>query len=66
VQWLKEVFLKYWIDWEKSSKDESEGFSKTEKGNMLLSDSTWLGLKMTCKLIYLFIIYEWNAIYVHR
>ena len=31
--------------------ENREGFSKTEKGNMLLSHPTRLGFKMTCKLL---------------
>ena len=44
--------LTYLIDWENDV--EGQGFSKTEKGNMLLSHPTRLGLKMTCKVLYLY------------
>ena len=51
LQWLEDEFMTYLTDWERSV-EEREGFSKTEKGNMLLSHPTRLGLKMTCNLLY--------------
>ena len=44
--WLVEYFLKYLDDWERSV-NECPGFSKPEKSNMLLSEETMHGLKMT-------------------
>ena len=46
VQWLRNVFLKYLDDWEKSV-DERPGFTKEQKNLMLLSPATRLGLRMT-------------------
>ena len=40
--------MKYLTDWE-GGVEKCVGFNKTEKGKMLLSDSTQLGLKMTCE-----------------
>ena len=40
--------MKYLNDWEKSV-EQREGFSKTEKGTMLLSQPTRKGLKMACE-----------------
>ena len=40
--------MKYLTDWEESV-EKREGFSKTEKGKMLLSQPTRLGLKTTCE-----------------
>ena len=46
VQWLTEVFLPYLEEWE-TSVSERSGFTKIEKGMMLLSRETRLGLKIT-------------------
>ncbi len=46
IQWLRDVFLKYLDDWEKSV-DERPGFTKEQKNLMLLSPATRLGLRMT-------------------
>jgi len=43
-----EEFYQYLKNWEKCV-EERTGFSKTEKGTMLLSVETQLGLKMDCK-----------------
>ena len=53
LQWLEEEFMMYLIDWE-NNVEGRQGFSKTEKGNILLSHPTRLGLKMTCKVLYLY------------
>ena len=42
--------MKYLNDWEKSV-EWREGYSKTEKGTMVLSQPTRQGLKMACKYI---------------
>ena len=47
-QWLKETFLGYLSEWEKSV-NERPGFSKLAKKAMLLSPETRLGLKTTGK-----------------
>lgn len=49
-QWLKETFLGYLDDWEKSVKAR-EGFSAAQKTAMLLSAETRLGLRITGKLV---------------
>ena len=46
VQWLTEVFLPYLDEWE-TSVSERSGFTKTERGMMLLSRETRLGLRIT-------------------
>ena len=50
LQWLENDFLPYLAEWE-SIADARKGFTKTEQGNMLLSHSTRLGLKMTSKYV---------------
>ena len=47
MQWLEQDFLKYLASWELSV-EERPGYSKTEKGRMLLSPATRLGIRMTC------------------
>ena len=49
-QWLEREFLGYIKEWEKSI-EMREGYSKTEKNKMLLSDETRKGLKMTGMII---------------
>lgn len=51
IQWLTEVFLPYLDDWERSVADR-EGYSRSEKGMMLLSNETRVGLKITGLGIY--------------
>ena len=46
VQWLTEVFLPY-LDERETSVSERSGFTKTERGMMLLSRETRLGLRIT-------------------
>lgn len=46
MQWLRNVFLVYLDDWEKTV-NERPGYSKEEKSRMLLSPATRLGLRMT-------------------
>lgn len=46
LQWLRDEFLVYLDEWEKSVNDRP-GFSKEEKNLMLLSPATRLGIKMT-------------------
>ena len=46
LQWLTEVFLPYLDEWE-DSVSERPGFTKTEKGMMLLSRETRMGLRIT-------------------
>ena len=46
VQWLTEVFLPYLDEWEDSVSERS-GFTKTQKGMMLLSRETRMGLRIT-------------------
>ena len=48
MQWLKDEFLPYLDDWEKSVR-KREGFTNAQKKRMLLSDQTILGLRMTGK-----------------
>ena len=48
LQWLKQEFLPFLDNWEKSVQGR-EGFTDTEKKRMLLSDQTTLGLRMTGK-----------------
>ena len=48
LQWLTDVFLPYLDEWEKSV-GEREGFTRSEKGMMLLSNETRLGLRITGK-----------------
>ena len=47
LQWLEQDFLGYLAAWE-SSVEERPGYTKTEKGRMLLSPATRLGIRMTC------------------
>ena len=44
VQWLKDDFLKYLEEWEKSV-ERRDGFTKEEKQRMLLSAETRLGFR---------------------
>ena len=44
--WLKNVFLKYFDDWE-SNIAQRQGFTKTEKEKMFISKQTKIGLKIT-------------------
>ena len=46
LQWLRDEFLVYLDEWEKSVNDRP-GFSKEEKNLMLLSPATRLGIRMT-------------------
>ena len=48
MQWLKNEFLPYLDDWEKSVR-ERKGFTDAQKKRMLLSDQTILDLRMTGK-----------------
>ena len=48
LQWLKDNFLAYLDEWEKSVMDRP-GFEDDEKKNMMLSSETLLGLRMTGK-----------------
>ena len=48
LQWLRDVFLPYLDNWEKSV-DERPGFSRDEKNRMLLTPATRLGLRITSK-----------------
>ena len=50
IQWLEEEFLPYLDQWEKSV-EAREGFTKTQKKQMLLSSETRLGLRMTGMLL---------------
>eukprot|EP00731_Ephydatia_muelleri_P023298 Em0015g881a len=50
LKWLVECFLKYLEDWERSVVGRS-GFSLAEKSNMLLSEETLYGLKMTSSCV---------------
>ena len=50
IQWLEEEFLPYLDQWEKSV-EAREGFTKTQKKQMLLSSETHLGLRMTGMLL---------------
>lgn len=47
IQWLKDEFLPYLDDWEKSVQARKGKLSKTEKNLMMLSRETLLGLRMT-------------------
>ena len=49
LQWLKEDFLGYLSEWEKSVKQRT-GFTSSQKAMMLLSKETVEGLKITGKL----------------
>ena len=46
MQWLKEEFLGFLDEWEKSVEDR-QNFSNFEKNKMLLSNETRLGLRLT-------------------
>lgn len=46
IQWLKEEFLGYLDKWE-ASVQAREGFDKTAKNKMLLSEATRSGLRFT-------------------
>lgn len=46
IQWLKEEFLPYLNEWEKSVK-ERDKFSDLAKKKMLLSRETLLGIRIT-------------------
>ena len=46
LQWLREGFLGFLDKWEKSV-EEREGYTKKQKNNMLLSQETRLGLRLT-------------------
>lgn len=64
VQWLTERFLPYLDDWK--SVDGREGVTKAEKGMMLLSSETRLGLRITgehshaCNSLGLYIIHVYT------
>ena len=47
-QWLEEDFLGYLDAWE-SSVNSRPGYTKTEKGKMMLSPATRIGLRITCE-----------------
>ena len=46
LQWLKNEFLQYFIDWEKSIEDRT-GFEEKEKEKMFISRQTMEGIKIT-------------------
>ena len=48
MQWLKEEFLPYLLDWEESVA-KRKGYSKKEKAMMVLSNETRLGIQITGK-----------------
>ena len=50
LQWLTEVFLPY-LDELEDGVNERPGFTKTQKGMMLLSRETRMGLKITGLLL---------------
>jgi len=48
MQWLKEEFLLYLLEWEESV-GKRKGYSKKEKAMMVLSNETRLGIQITGK-----------------
>ena len=64
IQWLEEEFLPYLDQWEKSV-EAREGFTKTQKKQMLLSSETRLGLWMTGMLLkrHVTVYYIYNVMF---
>ena len=46
-EWLVNVFLKYFSDWEESIEQTAGTYNKTERNKMFISKSTMTGLKIT-------------------
>ena len=63
TQWLEEEFLPY-LDQREKNVETREGFTKTQKKQMLLSSETHLGLRMTGMHVTVYYIYNilWGAI----